>query len=105
VNALLDAAALRPRSSPFDLDDESAYLRWRAGKLAQRARSADDLIADVGNPQALTVGERDALVQRCARWNMVVYRSARGIQDKDTPLAAGRTQCKTMARMRCSGGW
>jgi hypothetical protein len=101
VNALLDAAALRPRTSPFDLDDEAAYLQWRAGKLAQRARSAAELIVEVGNPQALTEVERDALVQRCARWNMAVYRGARGTQDKDTPRAVARQ----LGLLRLDANW
>jgi hypothetical protein len=90
VNALVDSATLHRRSSPFDLDDEAGYRQWRAAKLARRARSAADLIVDVGDPQALSATEREALLQACSRWNMVVYRSARGVQDKDSTRALGR---------------
>jgi hypothetical protein len=88
--ALLEPATRRPPASPFDLDDEASYRSWRERKLAQRARSAGELIVEVGDPQALSAAEREALLQRCARWNMVVYRSARGVQDKDTPRRVGQ---------------
>ena len=78
------------RSSPFDPDDEASYLPWRATKLAQRARAAADLIVDVGDPLALSAAEREALLQACARWNMAVYRSERGVHDKDSVRAIGR---------------
>ncbi len=87
---LLEPTALRHSSSPFDLDNEASYRSWRERKLAQRARSVDELIVDVGDPQALSTAEREALLQRCAKWNMVVYRSARGVLDKDTPRRVGR---------------
>jgi hypothetical protein len=101
VTTLLDAASPNLRATPFDLDDDSAYLPWRAAKLAQRARTAVDLIVDVDDPQALTEGECDALLQRCARWNMAVYRSTRGVQDKDTPRAVGRQ----LGLLRLDANW
>lgn len=67
---------------PFGLDDDSAYQRWRATKLATRARNIDDLIVDVDDPASLSDAERTALLQRCARWNMAVYRSPRRNPDK-----------------------
>ncbi|WP_332699650.1 hypothetical protein, partial [Halalkalibacter lacteus] len=45
----------------------------------------DDLIVDVADPSALSVAERAALLQRCARWNMAIYRCARS--GADTALA------------------
>jgi hypothetical protein len=90
MNATLEAAPRHHSRSPFALDDEAAYQAWRADKLARRARSADDLIVEVGDPLALSSGEREALLERCVAWNMAVYRSARGVHDKDTPRAVGR---------------
>lgn len=83
-------AMLRRGPSPFDLDDDAAYRGWRAGKLAQRARSAQDLIVDVGDAAALTASERAAMLGACARWNMVVYRSGGGAQHKELALSVGR---------------
>jgi hypothetical protein len=90
MNAMLEAAPRHRSGSPFDLDDDAAYRVWRSGKLARRAHGADDLIVDVGDPQTLTAGEREALLERCASTNMAVYRSTRGTHDKDTARAIGR---------------
>jgi hypothetical protein len=90
MNAMLESAPRLRSGSPFDLDDHATYQAWRAAKLANRARGVDDLIVEVGDPQALGAHEREALLQRCAAWNMAVYRSPRGVQDRDTPRAIGR---------------
>lgn len=80
---LIDAAA-PPADSPFDLDgDTAAYRRWRADKLARRARRAEELIVDIADPRVLTPAERHALLQRCERWNMAVYRTPPERCDKD----------------------
>ncbi len=42
-----------------------------------RARRIEDLIVDVADPAALGAAERQALLQRCARCNMAIYRSRR----------------------------
>jgi alpha-ketoglutarate-dependent taurine dioxygenase len=94
-------AVLRPAPSPFDLDDAAGYPAWRARKLAQRARHAEQLIVDVGDAAALTAGERGALLAACARWNMVVYRSRRSVPDKDFALALARQ----LGLRRLDGNW
>jgi hypothetical protein len=90
MNVTLEAAPRHHSRSPFALDGEAAYQAWRADKLARRARGADDLIVEVGDPMALSSREREALLQRCAACNMAVYRSHRGVRDKDTPRTVGR---------------
>lgn len=94
-------AVLRPSLSPFDLDDAASYRAWRAGKLARRARRAEDLIVDVDNAAALTEDERAALLRACARWNMVIYRSRCGAQHKDVAPALGRQ----LGLQRLDGNW
>ncbi len=71
--------------SPFDLDQRDAYERWRDAKLARHPRQAQDLIVDVADPRALSEGERQALLQRCATANMAIYRSPVQGEDKDIP--------------------
>jgi hypothetical protein len=74
------------RGSPFDLGDESSYRRWRALKLAARPRCAQHLIVDVADPRALQPAERAALLDRCSRANMALYRSPVGDADPTLPV-------------------
>ena len=101
MNGFVNPTTLRRPPSPFALDDEAAYLQWRADKLARRACRADELIVDVADPAALTAAEREALLQRCARWNMAVYRCATAAPGKGTPLALGRQ----LGLQRLAGHW
>lgn len=94
-------AVLRPRLSPFDLDDDAAYAAWRADKLARRARRVEDVIVEVGDIAALTAAERKAMQQACARWNLVVYRSRSRVNDKASAMALGRQ----LGLMRLDGNW
>jgi hypothetical protein len=87
--ATAEYAAMTRHGDPFDLDDEASYRRWRARKLATRAQRTDDLIVDVADPASLSGTERTALLQRCARWNMAIYRSPRRDADKALPRAVG----------------
>jgi len=89
MNAAIDAARLQPQASPFDLDNEAGYRRWRDDKLARRPRGIEDLIVDVADPKALNADERQALLQRCADANMAVYRGTGGAPDKDIARAVG----------------
>ena len=73
----------------FDLDDDTAYLRWRETKLAQRAPDAHALTVDVADPLALDAAERGALLARIARSNMALYRAPHAPAGKDLPRALG----------------
>jgi len=89
MSVMSPVACVTP-GNPFDPEDDCAYRVWRDAKLADMPRRAADLIVDVGDPAALTAAERAALLDRCARWNMAIYRSARLDEDTDTPRALGR---------------
>jgi Taurine catabolism dioxygenase TauD, TfdA family len=88
-------------ASPFDLDDANTYAGWRARKLAEHARHASELIVDVEDPGALTDAERQALLVRCARWNVAVYRARRVREDKAVmqPLA------RSLGLQQLDGNW
>lgn len=86
----LDLPPPRATGSPFSLDDDGSYRCWRDAKLAQRARSVAELIVEVRDPLALADAERVALLQRCARWNMAVYRTPGGCDDRSAARAVGR---------------
>jgi hypothetical protein len=93
MNAPLPADALHRQANPFDPSDDATYRRWRDAKLANRPRRLADLIVDVHDPLALSRAERDALLQRCAWWNMAIYRvvgAGRGAPSKSLVCALGR---------------
>jgi hypothetical protein len=83
-------ATARTRASPFDLDDERTYRDWRAFKLDGASCGLDALVVDLHDPCALTTHEREALRDRCARFNMAIYRSRPGAPDPALPRALGR---------------
>jgi hypothetical protein len=83
-------ALQRTRHHPFDLGEEHAYREWRESKLADVPRSLDALVVEVRDPFALSEGERRALRDRCARFNMAIYRTAPGAADPTLPRALGR---------------
>lgn len=62
-----------PNGGPFNLDDDSAYSRWREKKLAHYPRSVSEMVvgfADMAHP---TAAELDAVRAMCGRANMAVY--------------------------------
>jgi len=67
--------------NPFELDNHTAYLRWRDHKLAHSITQTNELIVEIEDPHALTAAEHAALLDRCRRSNMVIY--ATGIVDAD----------------------
>ena len=74
----------------FDLADEAAYQAWRAQKLARFPKTLAELVVEVRDPRALTPGERQALLERCARANMAIYASPTGGDaDKEIPRRLG----------------
>ena len=90
MHGTVESVATPSRSDPFDLADAAAYAAWRARKLAQHARHASELVVEVDDPGALSEAERDALLDRCARWNMAVYRARRVREDKAVMQALAR---------------
>jgi len=79
-----------PESGPFSLDDEAAYQRWRAAKLAGYPQNAADLLVTITDPFHLTAGERDALRRIIAKTNFVLYQLADpAIGDKAAIKALG----------------
>jgi hypothetical protein len=77
-------------SNPFDLADAAAYAAWRERKLDAAPRRIEDIVVELDNPRALTTGERDALLERCATANMAIYSSnTLGDADKEIPRRLG----------------
>ena len=81
----------QPVTSPFSLDDNDAYARWRARKLENYPVKTEDLIVEVGDPRALTASEHEAILSRCRKTNMAIYASQCGSNpDKDIPRLVGQ---------------
>jgi len=70
--------------NPFDLDNNSAYLRWRDHKLARAITGTDELVVAIRDPRALTKAEHAALLDRCQRNNMVIYTTRADPVDEET---------------------
>lgn len=88
--ATVAAARARTMCSPFGLADDAPYRAWRARKLADRPRSVDALSVELRDPAGLSEAECAALLDRCARFNMAVYRSAADPADPAWPRRLGR---------------
>jgi alpha-ketoglutarate-dependent taurine dioxygenase len=77
--------------SPFDLNNEDVYRRWRDAKLQAYPHEAAQLIVEVRDPRALSDSEFAALQQRLQKTNMAIYAAATGDDpDKAIPRALGR---------------
>ncbi|MBL6931997.1 MAG: TauD/TfdA family dioxygenase [Rhodospirillales bacterium] len=73
--------------SPFDLQNQSLYEEWRRQKLTGYPQSLGDLVVELKDPTNLTSVEKEALLQRVRKANMVVYVSATGDDpDRNIPL-------------------
>lgn len=88
-------------STPFDLNSQTAYQRWRDAKRANPLRQAQDLVVDVADPRVLSDVEQQALLQRCATANMAIYRSPVRVEDKNIP----RQLAEQLGLHRLDGNW
>lgn len=77
--------------SPFDLEQPRAYATWREQKLSTAPTQLEDLIVEVRDPRHLSDAEYRAILGRCQRANMAIYRGRTGTDpSKDIPVALGR---------------
>ena len=75
-----------PQDSPFSLDNDDAYRRWRDAKLADYPAGLGDLVVEVKDPRALSPSEHAALQQRLQKTNMAIYVGATG-SDPDKAIS------------------
>jgi alpha-ketoglutarate-dependent taurine dioxygenase len=76
-------------SPHFDLNDNTAYQRWREQKLKQAPTSVSDLIIEVNDPLHLTTYEHAVLLDMCQRSNMVIYAAKQHSAEKDIARQVG----------------
>lgn len=78
-------------SSPFSLENEELYKRWRDQKLEGYPEGLGDLLVEINDPRTLTNSEHTELLQRCRKANMALYASNTGTDtDPEIPLAMAR---------------
>lgn len=78
-------------SSPFNLDNNDLYQRWRDQKLQGYPTTLGELLVEINDPRTLTDSEFAALQQRCRKTNMALYASKTGTDpDPEIPLSMGR---------------
>ncbi len=73
-------------NSPFNLDDQEAYEKWRSDKLNNFPVTSDDLMVKVLNPKSPSRDEKNAILNRCNDFNMALY-AVTPEADKDDALA------------------
>jgi len=78
-------------SSPFSLDNNDLYQRWRDQKLKGYPKALGDLLVEINDARTLTDSEHAALLQRCRKTNMALYAGKTGTDpDPEIPLSMGR---------------
>lgn len=77
--------------NPFENPGDSAYVAWRARKLARAPKNLNELIVEIRDPFQLRSDERAALIDACQRANMAIYTTRNGDDpDKAIPQAIAR---------------
>jgi alpha-ketoglutarate-dependent taurine dioxygenase len=89
MNSPAKAAQASRIMSPFYVENEAAYQRWRAAKLERYPVTAEELVVPVDNPMLLTDAEAEAMLSICRKTNMVIYASRAKREDKEIPRAVG----------------
>lgn len=77
--------------SPFELENNDIYSRWRDEKLKGYPAGLGDLLVEINDPRKLTESEFEAIRSRCAKANMAIYAGKTGDDpDPEIPLSMGR---------------
>ena len=84
-------SSARQKFDPFDLTREADYQCWRKRKLADYPQEPGQLVIPVRDPAELDAGEQAAILARCRKANMAIYRTTGGqLGDKHAVRALGR---------------
>ena len=76
---------------PFEPAREADYRRWRDDKLADYPTQAGQLMVPMVDPGAPAADEATAILARCRKTNMAIYRtSGKQLVDKHAMRALGR---------------
>lgn len=90
------AASFWPATGPYALDNDQAYRRWRLKKLDSVPDCAEALVVDIADLANPTAAEQQAVLDRCRRTNMAIYRAPALAADETATRAALAAFCRTM---------
>ena len=76
--------------SPFSLESEDAYRRWRDAKLAGYPRQPQELVTEIADPLALSVDELQSIGTSCTKTNMAIYRCSAPVPRNSVIAIAGQ---------------
>ena len=62
-----------PANSPFNPDNETAYLHWRSNKLLNHPVALEELLVNINDPFHVTESEKQQLHELINRCNMAIY--------------------------------
>lgn len=78
----LSSSRGRSLDNPFELNDDTAYRRWRDNKLSGYPEHTADMIVEIGDLARPTEAERADIIRCCQRANMAIYASRPVDQDE-----------------------
>ncbi|MCK4865838.1 MAG: TauD/TfdA family dioxygenase [Gammaproteobacteria bacterium] len=82
---------LKNTSTPFNIDNNDVYEKWRDNKLKNYPENIGDLVVAINDPRTLSNAEHKALLDVCRKTNMVIYSAKTGTDpDPEIPLSIGR---------------
>lgn len=88
---MIDSAPPAPSGSPYGLDNDAAYRRWRDAKLEGYPTEAAAIVVAIGDPRRLSEAEYNALFRRLQKTNLVIYAGTTGSDpDKSIPARLGQ---------------
>jgi len=73
--------------NPLLLENEDSYQSWRAQKLADYPKTAQELVVRIHDPQSLSVKEARALTRVLRKTNMAIYQGPACRANKAIPRA------------------
>jgi TfdA family taurine catabolism dioxygenase TauD len=85
---MLENIEFNDQHSPFNLNNQSTYEKWRDEKLNHYPVKAEQLVVELNDPSKLTQAEHKAIVRCCKKTNMAVYVSKSGT-NPDKRIATG----------------
>ncbi len=89
---MTDIIEMKQLLPQFDLHNESAYRQWREQKLLDYPTAIEQLIVEIKDPAHLSISEREAMLSRIGKSNMVIYAGPGGHDpDKTIPRQLGET--------------